>query len=110
LTRSSVQGGNNGKKLYVETYTVPLRLEHMERTKYSRMLVWGWFHKSKEFLNQRSNYYLLKDSSIPSGQLQQEREGKVKRKVWRWRGKNQVARFCASDIIFQKMRGNKNKN
>jgi hypothetical protein len=67
-----------------------LRLEQMDRTKYGRMLVWGWFHKSKEFLNQLSNYYLLKDSSTPSGQLQEEREGKVRRTGCRWRSKEKT--------------------
>jgi hypothetical protein len=82
-------------------HTQCLRLEEMDRTKYSRMLPRGWFYKTKELLNQ-----LSKDSSITMGQLQQEGEGVVTKNFVG----GGVARFCASQIIFKEMTGNKNKN
>jgi hypothetical protein len=62
----------------------------MDRTKYSRM---------------------LKDSSIPSSELQQEKERlQVEERNDHSTYCNQVARFCAVQIIIQEETGNKNKN
>jgi hypothetical protein len=91
LTRSGVQHGNTGKKLYVKTYTMPQAGTHEENQIQQKACVKDGSIKARNFLISEVTITCLRRALYHQVSYSKRGKGKVKRKGCRWREEMTIA-------------------